>query len=52
MVACLGERGRPPNEGMHLTRSALPTTEAALAGDPWCSAGNDAAGGVTPWGSA
>jgi len=32
-------RGRLPNKGMHQTRSALPTTVAALAGDPWCWTG-------------
>jgi hypothetical protein len=29
------------NKGMHQTRSALPTTVAALAGDPWCSADSE-----------
>ena len=33
-----GENQQRPNKGMHLTRSALATRNAALAGDPQCSA--------------
>jgi hypothetical protein len=43
---------RLQNKGLHQTKSAPRFTAegAAFAGEPRCSAGKDAAGGVTPWG--
>ena len=40
---------RRANERLELTRSAMVTAAAALAAQPRCSAGSDAAGGTTAW---
>jgi len=37
------------NKGLEQTRSALVTAAAALAAQPWCSAGSEAAGDTTVW---